>query len=213
MRMNRAEILRRIVDISYRQKSAHLSSNLTTAGILCEIYESRSANEPVVLSNGHAGLALYVVLESILGIDAEDLFRRHGTHPNRDLSDGIYATTGSLGMGLPIALGMAMGDREKRVFCIISDGECAEGSVWESLAVKTKYRVANLKVFANANGFSSYDPVNRDLLARRLCAFDPDIAFRFTRCDTPFTQGVEGHYHVLNEEQKLWLLDHVEECV
>ena len=211
MQLNRRNILCRIVDISFRHKSAHLSSNLTTASILCDIYEFRLANEPVVLSNGHAGLALYAVLEAVHGIDAEALFQRHGTHPHRNESDGIYATTGSLGIGLPIALGMAMADRERRVFCVVSDGECAEGAVWESLAVKTKYRVDNLQVFANANGFSAYDAVDQALVARRLCAFDPAVNVRFTRCRMPFAKGYEAHYHVLTAEQRQWLLDHVEE--
>jgi transketolase len=173
----------------------------------------RFANEPVILSNGHAGLALYTVLESVVGIDAEILLDRHGTHPNRSEADGIYASTGSLGIGLPIALGMAIADRDRRVFCVISDGECAEGSVWESLAVKTKYGVENLNIFANANGFSSYDAVNRDLLAKRLHAFDPGVCVRFTRCDIPFAKGYEAHYHVLSAEQRDWLLNHVEEFV
>jgi len=213
MRLNRPDILRRIIDISYRHHCAHLSSNLTTAGILCEIYETRLAEEPVVLSNGHAGLALYAVLESVFGTDAEAMFLRHGTHPNRSEYDPIYATTGSLGLGLPMALGMAIAEPLHRVFCIISDGECAEGSVWESLAVKTRLGVTNLRIFVNANGFSSYDAIDRSLLARRLHAFDPEIHICLTSCTTPFATGYALHYHVQTMEQHRWLLDHVHEFI
>jgi transketolase len=210
MLLNRLDVCRRVVEIAYRHHLSHLGSCLTSVDILCDIYESRCEDDPVVLSNGHAGLALYAVLEAVYGLDAEDLEQRHGVHPTRNERDRIYASTGSLGMGLPIALGMALANRGRRVFCVLSDGECAEGSVWEALAVKTKYHVENLRVFVNLNGFAAYDPVDGDELGRRLRCFDPSVELRFTECKLPFAPGCQAHYHMLSEDEYLWLLDHLE---
>ena len=139
-------LLRRIVDITYQEKLSHLSSTLSAAPILQEIYTARHNDEVVILSNGHAGLALYCVLEAKYGVDPVELLHKHGIHPGKDLDNHLYCSTGSLGSGLPIAVGHALATPEKRVFCMISDGECAEGSIWESLAFIDKQQIDNLEV-------------------------------------------------------------------
>ena len=112
--MNNLE--KRIFDISYRHKLSHLSSNLSSVGIIDEIYSIKKDNEPFILSNGHAGLALYVVLEKYYGIDPEMLHEKHGVHPNRDIENKIYYSAGSLGCGLPAACGMAIADKNRNVY-------------------------------------------------------------------------------------------------
>ena len=117
------DLKKRIIDISYKLQLSHVSSCLTAVDIIAEIYTKRRKPEDlVVISQGHTGLALYVVLEKYLGINAEYLFHKHGVHPNRDLENGIYCSTGSLGCGLPIALGMALADKTRNVYCLISAG-------------------------------------------------------------------------------------------
>jgi transketolase len=120
------DVEKRIIDISYREKIGHLSSNLNAVNIIEEIYKNKQPNEPFILSSGHAALAWYVVLEKYLGKDAEHLFHKHGVHPHRNLDDGLPCSTGSLGMGLTLATGYALADRSRRVHCLISDGECGE---------------------------------------------------------------------------------------
>src|SRR5258708_9487054 len=132
------KLKRRVLEISFKHKLSHLGSCLTALPIIVEIYEERKENEPFILSSGHAGLGLYVVLEHFEGHDAEMLFNLHGVHPNRDLEHGIYCSTGSLGQGLPIAVGMALADRNKNVYCLISDGECSEGSIHEAIRIKNE---------------------------------------------------------------------------
>ena len=88
--MHLNDLQKRILDISYKHKLSHLSSNLTAVGIIDEIYCLRKDNDPFILSSGHAGLALYVVLEKYYGLDAEKLFKKHGVHPNRDIKDKLY---------------------------------------------------------------------------------------------------------------------------
>lgn len=150
---------KRILEISKKHSLSHLGSCLTAVNIIDGIYHTKKDDEPFILSCGHAGLALYVVLEKYYGFDAEALYLKHGTHPNRDLADRIYCSTGSLGQGITVALGMAMADRSKNVYCLISDGEAFEGTIWEVGNVISRYNVSNLKLFCNWNGWAAYDYV------------------------------------------------------
>lgn len=194
-------LLRRIVDITYQEKLSHLSSTLSAAPILQEIYAERKDDEVVILSNGHAGLALYCVLEERYGVDPVDLLHKHGIHPGKDLDNHLYCSTGSLGSGLPIAVGHALATPEKRVFCMISDGECAEGSIWESLAFIEKQKITNLEVYANINGLGAYDPIDTASLVRRLQAFMPEIHIRLSKpYEWSFAKNLLTHYYVLKEE-------------
>lgn len=194
---------KRIVDLTYKYKLGHLGSCLTALPILEHIYKNKKENDIVVLSSGHAGLALYVVLEKYEGRDADELFQKHGVHPNRDLENGIHVSTGSLGSGILVAVGYALADRSRDVHVVISDGECAEGSVWEALAFAYKVNLKNLKVHVNVNGYSAYDPVNTWYLWLRLKAFWWRTHVWFT--NTPpiaFLEGLQAHYHVMSVEDK-----------
>ena len=192
---------RRIVEITYQEKLSHLSSTLSAAPILEEIYDARKDDEVVILSNGHAGLALYCVLEQKYGVDPVELLHKHGIHPGKDLDNHLYCSTGSLGSGLPIAVGHALATPEKRVFCMISDGESAEGSIWESLAFIDRQKIDNLEVYANINGLGAYDAIDTVSLVRRLQAFLPRIHIRLsTPYEWSFAKDLLTHYYVLNEE-------------
>ena len=143
-------IEQRIIDITYQEKLSHLSSCLSAWPIIHEIYNKKQDDEVFILSNGHAGLALYCELEARYGIDPVMLLHKHGIHPGKDLENKIWCSTGSLGSGLPIAVGHALADRTKQVYCMISDGEAAEGSVWESLRFIHTAGLRNLNVYAYA---------------------------------------------------------------
>jgi len=196
------KLQRRIIDITYQEKQSHLSSCLSAAPILEEIYKARKEGEVVVLSNGHAGLALYCILEKLYGVDPVAMLHKHGIHPNRDLENHLDVSTGSLGSGLPIAIGHALATPDKKVYCMISDGECAEGSIWESLRFIADHPVNNIEVYANINGMGAYDMIDTDLLTRRLQAFLPRINIRISEpTRLPFATGLKTHYHVMSEEE------------
>lgn len=188
--------MNRIISISYKHKLAHIGSCLTAYPIIQNIYRTKNEDDIFILSNGHAGVALYVVLEEMYGLDAENLLEKHGIHPCMD--DKIFCSTGSLGLGLTIAVGAAMADRHRNVFCLISDGECAEGSVWEALSCKEKFSLTNLHVHVNANGYSAYDVVDRVRLKEKLFAFCPNIVFHETS-----VSGLDAHYHVMTDQEYL----------
>lgn len=200
--MNLNSLHRRIIDISHKNGLSHLSSCLTAVDIINNVYLTKLPSEPFVLSNGHAGLALYTVLEKFERKDAEELYARHGVHPNRNLDDGIYCSSGSLGSAITIAVGMAIAKPERNIYVMLSDGECAEGSVWEALRVAGELRLENLRVIVNANGTSALDKVDVDLLEARLQMFFPSVVVRTQLFDYPdYLQGVDGHYKVLNDDE------------
>lgn len=195
---------RRLIDITYQERLSHLSSTLSALPIIEEIYRERQNDEVFILSNGHAGLALYVVLEKYYNVDPVALLHKHGIHPGRDLENYLYCSTGSLGSGLPIAVGHALARPDKNVYCMISDGECAEGSIWESLRFIWDNNINNLHVYANINGMGAYDMVDSNTLSRRLQAFLPRINLRFS--DPPswsFAKDLLTHYYVLKEQDYL----------
>lgn len=191
-------IEKRILDITYQERLSHLSSCLSAWPIINEIYDKKQPQEVFILSNGHAGLALYVILESRYGVDAVELLHKHGIHPGKDLDNHIYCSTGSLGSGLPIAVGHALANRSQNVYCLISDGECAEGSIWESLRFIHTAGLTNLHVYANINGMSAYDYLDRHYLEQRLLSFLPNINIRHSEpTEFDFAKGLLTHYYVL----------------
>ena len=174
----------KIISMSRKLGHSHIGSSLTAYPIIKEIFAIKKRDEKFVLSNGHASLALALVM----GLDAEKIAKEN-IHADRSWCD---ASTGSLGHGLGIAVGMALSDRTKNVYCMISDGECAEGSIWEALRIAAEQDLKNLKVYCNANGWASYQPVDLDWLEMRLKTFFP-VDFRRTTQEEPYT-GLNGHY-------------------
>lgn len=192
---------KRIAEIAYNNKLGHLGSYFSSVDIIDSIYSVMEEDDIFILSSGHAALALYVCLEKHRGFDADVLFKMHGGHPHRDETHGIYCSTGSLGMGLAIAVGRAVANRNRDVFVLISDGECAEGSIWEALNTARELKLTNLYVYVNVNGYAAYKEVDREDLVDRLTAFYPDIYIMFTTVEQySFLKGLNAHYHVMSEE-------------
>lgn len=195
------KLQQRIIDITYQERVSHLSSTLSAAPILEEIYAQRKDDEVVILSNGHAGLALYCILEQKYGVDPVALLHKHGIHPGKDLDNHLYCSTGSLGSGLPIAVGHAIATPNKKVYCMVSDGECAEGSIWEALRFIQERPLDNLEVYVNINGLGAYDKIDVDYLVQRLLSFLPRIHIRKSEpYKWSFAQDLLTHYYVLKPE-------------
>lgn len=169
----RARVLRsRIIETSHRTGTPHLGSCLSCVDILTAIYFSALNIDPseprapdrdrFILSKGHGAAALFQVLamrgfypESMLDDYGKDggLFAEHPPAPQ--YLAGIEAATGSLGHGLPIGLGMALAGRiqkrDYRVFVLLSDGECNEGSVWEAALFGAAKRLSQVCVIIDFN--------------------------------------------------------------
>lgn len=184
---------KRIIQISYKKGLSHRGSNLTAVNIISDIYHEKKEDEPFILSCGHSALSLFVVLEQHYGHDAEMLHDKHGTHPNRDLENHIYCSTGSLGCGITIAAGMAAADRTKNVYCLISDGESFEGSIFEVSNIVKKYNLTNLKLYCNFNGWGAYDAIP-DSHKETLKTLFPNINIIQTDVKDFGYIGQESHY-------------------
>ena len=167
---NQKEIRRKLLTIINYVHTSHIGSCLSVIDLIDAIFFVKEKNERFILSNGHAAAAYYVILEKygyLKNANLTDLC----VHPDRSAEKGIDVSTGSLGQGFPIALGMAMANKNKNVYCIISDGECAEGSIWESLRIVHDLKITNLKIIASVNGWGAYDPVSSKNLENRFKGF------------------------------------------
>jgi transketolase len=209
MEITNKALKRRIIEISYKHKLSHLGSCLTAVDIIKEIYDTKKVDEKFVLSSGHAGLALYVVLESLGGKSAEDIYLHHGVHPDRCLDCGLDCSTGSLGHGLPIAVGMALADRAKNVYCLISDGEAAEGSIWESLRIVREEQLDNLRIYLNWNNWAAYRSMFQHVTMDGIAGLsDHNLLMRHTNVEQlPFLKGQSAHYHVMSESDYLQAME------
>lgn len=176
----------------------HIGGNLSCLDILLAVYHDVLTDaDQFVLSKGHAAGALYVALWSVARLSDDDLkqFHRDGTllsgHPPAHGIPDIPFATGSLGHGIGLAAGLALGHRlngsDGRVLCLTSDGEWNEGSTWESLIFARHQELDNLTVIVDQNGLQGFGRTSEVAdLAPLADKFD---AFGVT------TIEVDGHDH------------------
>ena len=190
---------RRVIELSHRAGTPHLGSSLSCLDILTALYWSVLRIDPAnptdplrdrfILSKGHAGLALYVALaeRKFFPSDILDTYNSDGgrlaEHPGPGCVPGVEAATGSLGHGLSLSLGMALAARllgqSIRVFALLSDGECNEGSVWEAAMMAPAQQVAGLTAIVDYNKWQatarSNETLNLAPLAAKWAAFGWEV--------------------------------------
>ena len=167
------KIRRIILEQSKRARVGHIGSALSVADLLAALYTQVlhiSAPDDLdrdrfVLSKGHAALALYATLFLKGWITEADLNTYCGdgsllgVHPERVLS-GVDFSTGSLGQGLSMGAGAALAARlsgsTRRVFVLLSDAECNEGSVWEAIMFAAHHQLSNLIALVDLNGQQAF---------------------------------------------------------
>ena len=195
------DLKERVLDIAYKNKLSHLGSYFSSLQAIDDIYsEMNLEKDKFILSCGHCALSLYAVLEKYCNLDAAELFAKHGGHPHLCEEDKIYCSTGSLGLGLTVAVGRALSNKDQDVYCLISDGECAEGSIWEALKFIWENNLKNIKVYVNVNGYAAYGSVDTRYLVDRLKVFLPTINIVYTDVSAfPFLKGLNAHYHIMSE--------------
>ena len=191
---------RRILHVSQKVDALHVAPAFSCLELVDAVMKY-CVDHPVggadafILSKGHGAMAQYVVLESLGVLDSNrvDAISQRGStvggHPDRGIP-GIIASTGSLGHGLPLALGIARGKREHAapgtVFVVMSDGELMEGSVWEALLLGPSLGITNVTLIIDHNGSISRGDItkvqpNLIPIAPKLQAFGWD------------TREVDGH--------------------
>jgi len=189
-------IRRVILEQSKRAHVGHIGSCLSVADIIAALYgiilEVPDPDDPerdrFVLSKGHAALALYAALHLRGWVSAAELdtfcgdASRLGVHPEH-VVPGVDFSTGSLGQGLSVAAGAALGARllgsRRRVFALLSDAECNEGATWEAIMFAAHHRLANLVAIVDLNGQQALghtrDVLDLSPMAERWEAFGWDV--------------------------------------
>ena len=177
-----ARLRSNLVDMIPPGKVGHLGGSSSIMDVVAALYFKvmnvfEDPKDPrrdlLVFSKGHAVLAQYAAFVELGYVEREALKlvkTLEGTlqgHPDMDHTPGIEAVTGSLGQGLSICLGMAFGlqlaEKDSRVYCIIGDGEQAEGQIWEAAMAAAAYKVDNLCAIVDVNGVQATDAIDRVL--------------------------------------------------
>lgn len=163
--------------------------------VLEEIYAKKKAGDIVGLSGAHAHLAHLITRTPLYADETVEELIKKDIHCNREA--GCDMSGGSLGHAVGTGLGYALADRSRDVYIVITDGSLQEGSEWEALALKKRLKVDSLKIYANFNGFTAVQEIDRDELSARLRAFCPDAEIRYTDNGIKELQGLNGHYDKL----------------
>jgi len=158
---------------------AHLGGSFSMIEMLIALYEVvLNKDDKFILSKAHASFPLCLILNE------KDCKPQLTTHLEIDPKNGIHCTTGSLGHGLPIGTGMALTRklREKpgKIYVMMSDGECQEGTTWESLLIGAKHKLDNLVVLVDYNKIQALSTLDEGLplhdLSTKFKAFNWDCA-------------------------------------
>lgn len=163
------ELIQKIIKISYDSKEGHIASSLSILDILYVFYDkildinsiknNLSDRDRLILSKGHASLGLYSILDyfNLLDENIYDFCKFNsilGGHPS-DKIQNVEASTGSLGHGLPLGVGLAMGYKIQNfnhsIYIIIGDGEANEGTIWESAFLASQHKLNNLYCIMDYN--------------------------------------------------------------
>lgn len=169
---------KRIINMIYKAKSGHSGGSLSVIDILTAIYEldvnfSENPRSRVILSKGHTVPAQYAILNSkgIIKDEEMDTLRKINSrlqgHPSIIDIPEVDATTGLLGQGLSIAVGIAIAKKNNNdnhhVYAIVGDGEMQEGQIWEAMMQSAHYKLNNLILVIDYNKLSSYGDVNQSM--------------------------------------------------
>ena len=181
---NRSKYLRQlIVKALIGGGRGHMGSAMSLVEILRVLYDEFIKFDPkkpknenrdrLILSKGHGCLALYAILADkkfikSTALDSASRFESIlGGHPESLKVPGVEVSTGALGHGFPVGVGMAVAAKLKKqnhnIYVVIGDGESDEGSIWEAALSASKYKLNNLKVMIDYNKIQSYDFVDKVL--------------------------------------------------
>jgi transketolase len=171
------KIRRHGIEMTHISQGSHIGAILSVTDIVAVLYNDIANINPqnpkmperdrIILSKGHAGAAIYAALAEKGFFDVEELKTHYADgsrlsgHVSHKGIPGVEFSTGSLGHGLSVAAGMAYGakkdQKNHKVFVILGDGECDEGSVWEAALMANHYRLNNLVAVIDHNKMQSLD--------------------------------------------------------
>lgn len=196
------ETRRQVVDVCVRNGAGHIAPSLSCVDVLTSLYYRtlRLDTDPrwegrdrVIFSKGHGAYGLYAILADLGYVPRHEWENFYKGSPlagcvEQDLDKGLEAGTGSLGHGLPMAVGLAFGAKLKgadwRTYCVVGDGEMQEGSCWEAIEFAVRHELGNLTVIVDKNNLQAMGRLDEVLqprgrptaLADKLAAFGMDVA-------------------------------------
>jgi len=158
LREKAKKLRKNLLDFVLEEGEGHLGGSLSEIEILTALYNNvLTEKDKFILSKGHACHPLYLLLRE------KGYNPRISGHPDIDEKNGIYATTGSLGHGLPIGAGMAFARKKQnkkgRIYVLMSDGECQEGTTWEASDIASFHKLDNLVVIVDCNKLQALEEI------------------------------------------------------
>lgn len=195
------------INMVHRSNSSHIGSAFSITDIISVLYQKHLnispdlVNNPgrdiFILSKGHACVSLYALLalKGYFDIDLLNTYSQDDSSLMAHIShktNGVEFSTGSLGHGLPFAVGKALASKmlsiKNKVYVVIGDGECAEGSNWEALLFAAHHKLDNLVVIVDNNNLQSFTTVDRTMNIEPL-----EDKFKAFNCNV---YKVDGHNHI-----------------
>lgn len=153
------ELRKKVLELALEQGDVHIGGCFSEIEILISLYKLiMEDDDKFILSKGHCPHPLYLLLRE------KNYSPEIKAHPDIDINNGIYCTSGSLGHGLPIGTGMAWARKIKnepgKIYVLIGDGECQEGSIWETIPLAVEYKLDNLIIIIDRNKLQALERVN-----------------------------------------------------
>ena len=141
-----------ILEASLEAGACHIGSALSAVDIVERVYKTKKKRDVFVFAKASGVAALYAVLakRGVIPKDKVVYYLKHYPLPSREVP-GVIHSVGSLGHGLPVAVGLALADRTRKVYCLISDAEIQEGTTWESILFARQHKLKNLKIIVDKN--------------------------------------------------------------
>jgi transketolase len=159
----KARKLRRdVLGLALEKGDGHLGGSFSEIEILISLYQKILRDiDKFILSKGHSCYPLYILLQE------KGFQPKISGHPDIDEKNGIWCTTGSLGHGLPIGVGMALSrklmNKKGKIYVLLGDGEIQEGTTWESSLIATHHKLDNLVVIIDKNNLQALDSIKNVL--------------------------------------------------
>lgn len=218
------EIRKKTVEFAVSKGGGHIAPSLSCVDILTALYyrimninpsQDWKNRDRFILSKGHGGYSLYIILNDLGIIPDYEIENFHNggslkgcVEMNHDY--GLETSCGSLGHGLPVAVGIAFGaklqNKDYKVYCLVGDGEMQEGSMWEAVQFAAKHNLDNLTLIIDNNGLQAMDFIDNILVdkddenhfERKLSAF----GFKAVTCNGHNPEEIEMALEKLNKNSK-----------
>jgi transketolase len=208
------EVRRKAIDMIHKAQTSHIASNFSLTDFAVVLYENLKPGERVVWSKGWAAATTYILLARYGFISEKDL-DKFPHEPYLNLVEtginGVETSGGSMGHGLPVAIGIALGQKktgnDSRVYCIMSDGEMDEGTTWEGIMIAAHHELGNLTVLIDRNRWQAMgrteDVIRLEPLEEKWKVFGWDVQ----RIDGHDYKAIENALRQQSEKPKVIVCD------